>query len=210
MLILFGIAGLLATYIDLSIWAWVAILAAGGLAVLIIYLTDRSMQELLIPIYVLWVIAAFLALIELNILRDQIIATYVLAAIGLPFLVVYLRNRAEWWYLIPAYVMLAIAGLVALTGARVVQDRLVPAYVMFAIAIPFMVVYVRNRANWWALIPGGIMAIIGTAFLLTRAIARVIVPVIVILGGLGIMIRQFTRKEPVAAETPEPTEPKQE
>jgi hypothetical protein len=210
MLILFGVAGLVATYIDLSLWAWVAILAAVGLAVLIVYLTDRSMQELLIPIYVLWVIAAFLALIELNLLRDQIIATYVLTAIGLPFLVVYLRNRAEWWYLIPAYVMLAIAGLVALTGAGIMQDRLVPAYVMYAIAIPFVVVYLRNRANWWALIPGGIMAIIGTSLLLTQTTAQVIVPVIVILGGLGIMIRQFTRKEPAATQTPKQTDPKHE
>jgi hypothetical protein len=69
---------------------------------------------------------------------------------------------------------------------------------------------VRNRANWWALIPGGIMAIIGTSFLLTQAMARVIVPVVVILGGLGIMVRQFTRKEPAATETPKQTDPNHE
>src|SRR5690606_41960036 len=42
---------------------------------------------------------------------------------------------------------------------------IVGAYVMFAIALPFLYVYLRNRENWWALIPGGIMLTIGVGLL---------------------------------------------
>jgi hypothetical protein len=82
LLILFGGLGLVATFVDLSAWIWGAILAVAGLGVFAVYMTDRSDWSLLIPAYVLWVVALLLALITLNVLRDEFIATYVLAAIA--------------------------------------------------------------------------------------------------------------------------------
>ena len=64
------------------------------------------------------------------------VAFYVLIAIALPFLGVYYRNRALWWALIPAYVMLAVVGVIALAEMAGASDNLVTAYVMFAIAVP--------------------------------------------------------------------------
>jgi hypothetical protein len=81
-LILFGVMALVETYTDLTTWGWVAMLAAAGLVVFGIYLTDRSQWGLLIPAYVLWAVAALIALITLNVLRDESVATYVLAAIA--------------------------------------------------------------------------------------------------------------------------------
>lgn len=200
LLILLGAVLLVEAFTDLSAWAWVAMLTAGGLGAFGVYLTDRSEWALLIPAYVLWAIAGLVTLIELNILQDPFIATYVLTAIALPFLVVFLRNRDQWWALIPAYVLLAVGVMVGLIGQGVLDDLLIPAYVMFAIAIPFFVVYVRNPKQWWALIPGGIMAVIGLSFLIAEAAVQYVAPVALVLVGVWILVRQFTRKEPVGPE----------
>jgi hypothetical protein len=204
LLILFGVITLVETFTDLTAWTWVALLAAGGLGVFAVYLTDRSDWGVLIPAYVLWAIAGLIALITLNVLRDESIATYVLTAIALPFLVAFLRDRNQWGALIPAYVLLAVGVMVGLIGLGVLDDLLVPAYVMFAIAIPFFAVYARNTKQWWALIPGGIMAVIGLSFLIAEAAAQYIGPAVLILVGAWVLVRQFMRREPTGPEADQP------
>ena len=204
-----GILALLENYIDLSAWVWIAALAVAGFGFYSIYRTDRSDQLSLIPAYVVWAIALMVALITLNILQDEGIATYVLAAIALPFLRVFLRDRGQWWALIPAYVLLVIGVMVGLIGLGVLDDLLIPAYVMFAIAIPFFVVYTHTTAQWWALIPGGVMAVIGLSFLLAEAAAQYIGPVLLVVAGVWILVRQVIGKKP-AVSTPEIGEPSPE
>jgi len=196
LLILGGVVGLVQLYIDLSAWAWVAVLAVGGLALFAIYLGDRSDWGLLIPPYVLWAIAALIALIELNILWDEFVATFVLVVIALPFVVGFLRNRERWGLLIPAYVLLVIGLMVILIEQWALGDALIPAYVMFAVAVPFFVVYARNPKQRWPLIPGGIMGVIGVSFLLAEAATEYVVPVVLLIAGTWMIVRQFTAKEP--------------
>jgi hypothetical protein len=202
LLILFGIMALVEVYTDLSPWIWFIVLALAGLLVLLVFLTDRSDYSLLLATYILWVIAGLIGLLESNILSDPWVPLYVLSAIALPFLVVYFRDRNQWWALIPAYVLLAVGLMVLLLESNVLSDLLVPAYVMFAIAIPFLVVFANNRKNWWALIPGGILVVIGTAFLIAEAALEFILPVVFIILGIGILLRVFTRKESPEVETP--------
>jgi hypothetical protein len=204
LLILFGLVSLVATVTTLGAWTWVAILALAGLGVFGVYLTDRSEWTLLVLTYVLWVVALLVALTTLNALGDDFTATYVLVAIALPFLVVFLRNRAQWWALIPAYVLVAVGLMVGLIEVGILNDPIVPAYVMFAIAIPFIVVFARDSRQWWALIPGGIMAVIGLSFLVAEAAVEYAGPVVLVLVGTWILVRQFTRREPVAPEVPTP------
>jgi hypothetical protein len=196
LLIIFGVLALLQTFTDISVWVWIAVLGVAGLGVFVVYLSDRSLKVLLIPVYVLWVVAIFLVLLELNILQDAFVATFVLAAIAIPFIVAFLQNRAQWGFLIPAYVLLAIGLMVPLLESGMLTDLLVPAYVMFVIAIPFLAVFLLNREHWWALIPGGILLIIGFAFLFAEAAVELIIPAVLILVGIGILLRQFLRREP--------------
>ncbi|TET99341.1 MAG: hypothetical protein E3J30_04800 [Anaerolineales bacterium] len=257
LLIIFGVVGLVESFTDLSTWAWVAILAASGLGIFGIYLRDRAEWWPLIPAYALWAVAGLLTLVELNVLDGEFLAAYVLSAIALPFIVVFLRDRSQWWALIPAYVLLAVAAMILLSETvllpdafeatfvltaialpflvvylrnraqwwplipayvllsigimipleelGVLSDFLVPAYVMFVIAIPFFVVYIRNPKQWWPLIPGGIMTAIGLSFLLVEAFQYVF-PALVILVGFWILIRSFTRKEPLGDEPSLPAE----
>jgi hypothetical protein len=65
----------------------------------------------------------------------------------------------------------------------------VPAYILLVIALPFFVVYARNPREWWPLIPGGILGVIGGAFLLGAGFASYVGAAAMILGGLFILLR---------------------
>jgi hypothetical protein len=195
-LILVGLLLLVNQFVELSPWVWVLMLAAAGLGAFGLYLTDRSDWAMLLATYVLWAITMLVALIELNVLHDDAIAIYALIAIALPFLAVFWRDRAQWWALIPAYVLLVIGVMIGLIGLGVLDDLLVPAYVLFAIAIPFFVVYARDRRLWWALIPGGILAVVGLSFLVIEAALAYIGAVVLLIVGAWILVRVFTRREP--------------
>ena len=201
LLIFFGAMMLVELLTDLSAWVWVALLALVGLGILVLYLKDRSERALLIPAYVMLVIAGLVALVTVGILRDESVAAYVLIVIALPFLVVYARDRSKGRLLIPAYVLTAVAVMVALIGGGVLADLLIPAYVLFAIAIPFFVVYLRDRKRVWPLIPGGILAIIGLAFLIAEASIQYVVVVVLIVAGVWILVRQFTSGKAPASDT---------
>lgn len=197
LLILFGVLALIENFTDLSVWIWVAVLVIGGLVVYAIYAADREEKWILIISYAMLAVAGLLTLLELGILQDAFIATYVLLAIALPFLVAFLFNRENWGLLIPGYVLFAVGVMVPLIELGVLTDFIIPAYVMFAIAIPFFVVYLRNSSNWWALIPAGILSVIGASFLIAAAAVEYIFAAALIVAGILIIYRQFTRKDEI-------------
>ena len=170
------------------------VLSLIGLPFLVVFLANRTDNWwALIPAYVLFAIAIMIFLIGLGVLADSWVALYVLSSIGFPFLIVYLMNREHWWALIPAYTMFVIGIMVALIDNRFLSDLAIPAYVMFAIAIPFLFVYFTNREQWWALIPGGIMAVIGIGFVAGTDLAQYVIPVVFILGGILVLYRSFRK-----------------
>ena len=91
--------------------------------------------------------------------------------------------------------LLAVGLMVGLIGTGILNDLLIPAYVLFAVAIPFLVVYARNPRQLWALIVGGITAVIGLSFLVAEALVEYVVPAVLILAGIWILARQFIRQE---------------
>lgn len=193
LLILAGVLLLVETFAELSTWVWVVALVAGALLATGLYLTDRSDWPMLLTTYALWVMALLILLVVLNVLRDEAVATFFLGAIALPFLAVFYRDRTQWWAMIPAYVLLAVAIMVGLIGLGVLDDLLVPAYVLAAIAIPFFVVYARDRTNRWALIPGGILAAIAVGFLVAGAAVEYIGAFVLVLIGVLILVRGLRR-----------------
>jgi hypothetical protein len=219
LLICFGIVAMLDIYYPMSDWLDISIFFVGGLIASAIFWTDRSNWVLLIPVYVMWAIALIGAVAILDLLQGDIIGSLVLTLIGVPFLVVYLRNRGDdliapfilyaiavpflvvyfinrehWWALIPAYTMVVIGTMVGLIETGILSDMIIPAYINLAIAIPFFVVYFRNKENWWALIPGGIMGLIGLGFLLSEPVGQFLIPAALILVGGWILVRQFIKK----------------
>jgi hypothetical protein len=201
-LILVGGLSLVDQFVELSPWVWAVAFAVAGLGALGLYLTDRSDWAMLLATYIVWAIALLIALIQLDVLRDDAVAFYALAAVALPFLGVFVRDRSQWWALIPAYILLAVAVMIWLIGRRVLGDLLVPSYVLIAVAIPFFVVYARDRSHWWALIPGGIMAIVALSFLIAEGAVQYIGAIVLVLIGVGILVRVFIRREPAREVAP--------
>lgn len=161
LLIFVGVVALIWTYVDIRAFTWVALLASAGVVAFVIYLTDRASWGLLIPAYVLWAIAGLIAIIEWRLIADVFKWAYGLTAAALPFVVVFLRDRKQWWALIPAYVMLAIAVMISLIDTNIMEDAFIATYVLTAIALPFLIVFLRDRQQWWALIPAYVMLVIG-------------------------------------------------
>jgi hypothetical protein len=200
LLIVFGVLALLEIVTDLSAWIWVAVLTIGGLGVYGIYATDRAEKWLLIISYAMLAVAGLVTLLTLEVLDDPYVATYVLFAIAIPFLAAFLFDRTKWGLLIPAYVLLAVGVFVPLTELGVLDDNLTVTYILFAVAIPFFVVYARDRSKWWALIPGGIVAIVGASFLIAEAAAQYVGAFVLIVAGIWVLVRQLTRKETAEIE----------
>jgi hypothetical protein len=145
----------------LSPWVWAACLGAAGLGALGLYLADRSDSLVLFEAYLLWAVAGLIALVPTGVLRDEAVAAYVLLAIALPFVGIFVRDRRQWRALIPAYPLIAIVGAIGLAQSGLFGDDLISAYILIALAVPFFAVYARDRRRRWALIPGGILALLG-------------------------------------------------
>ncbi len=194
LLVLLGAMLFMQTLTDIGVWVWAAVLGGLGLAIYAVYAVDRKAKWMLIVSYIFLDIALMLALLELEFLGDAWVATFVLASIALPFLYVYLSTgRTQWWFLIPAYTLIAIGIMVPLLDADILTDEIVPAYVFLTIALPFFVAYISNRKLWWALIPAAVMTIMGLGFLMATVDADYILPVALIILGLGVFIGPILR-----------------
>ncbi len=80
------------------------------------------------------------------------------AAGGAAFLVTFLARRDNWWAVIPAFALMAIASLISL-GILFpqVSGRLGGMLFLSVIGLSFWLVYARDRQQWWAIIPGGVL-----------------------------------------------------
>jgi hypothetical protein len=82
----------------------------------------------------------------------------VMGILGLLFLGTYLGNREHWWALIPGVILLALALLLGLTVfAPGFDETLAGVIVLGGIGLAFLLVYLANRAQWWAIIPAGVL-----------------------------------------------------
>ncbi len=207
-LILTGVLLLVNRFVELSPWIWAAFLAGAGLGAFGLYLADRSDGLVLLAAYLLWAIAGLIALVPPGFLRDEAVACYVLLAIALPFLATFVRDRARWWALIPAYPLLVVSGAIGLAKSGLVGDDLVSAFVVLAIAIPFFVIYARDRRQWWALIPGIVLAASGLSIgswlpwhavrsaLIAGDAVEVAVALVLLVVGAWILVRATAGRDP--------------
>jgi hypothetical protein len=77
---------------------------------------------------------------------------------GVFFVSVFIQSREHWWALIPGITLLSVALLIFLDNYFPrASDILGGAIVLGGIGLAFLMVYLANRENWWALIPMGVM-----------------------------------------------------
>jgi hypothetical protein len=81
-----------------------------------------------------------------------------LALLGVLFIGVFVSDRINWWALIPGIILLSVAILIGLaTWVERFNETLGGAIVLGGIGLSFLVIYLVNHANWWAIIPAGVM-----------------------------------------------------
>jgi uncharacterized membrane protein HdeD (DUF308 family) len=88
--------------------------------------------------------------------------TIVLGVVGILFLWFYFTNRDHWWSLIPGVILLGVSATIGLSSFLPGFDEtnFVGTIILGSIALSFLLVYLTNRNNWWAIIPAGVMATI--------------------------------------------------
>lgn len=81
---------------------------------------------------------------------------------GLFFVSIFWQNRSNWWALIPTFILFGI-------GLQILLDWLYPTMsaitggllILGSAGLSFFVIYLLNRENWWAIIPGGVLLTLG-------------------------------------------------
>jgi hypothetical protein len=77
---------------------------------------------------------------------------------GLAFLWTFISDRVQWWALIPACALLGLTVIFMLDAfAPALEDELGGALFLGLLGLSFWVIYLNNRAYWWAVIPGGVL-----------------------------------------------------
>ena len=140
----------------------VPILLSIGIPFYVGFLLNRKHWGLLIPAWILTVVAVIPVLSER--IESNLVGALFLFATALPFLVVYLVNRQRQWALIVGAI-LGFIGILPLLDTFIQGDLSGPV-VMALFALAFFIIFFVSKKQWWALIPSGVFASIGVVALL--------------------------------------------
>jgi hypothetical protein len=89
--------------------------------------------------------------------------TVVSAFAGALFLALYISDHNHWWALIPGTILLAVSATIGLNSflPGYSESNWSGAVILGGIALSFLLVYLAERGNWWAIIPAGVITTIG-------------------------------------------------
>ena len=174
---------------------WVLLMGAGAGVFLWVYLTRVDQW---------WAIIPGLALLGLTLVGLEDVFNLLpgtdwtgavfLGCLGLAFWLVYIRRPEQWWAIIPGGVLMTLAlvsGLDDLIGQTEVVFFLGLGLTFFLVAL--LPGSVQNTK--WALIPGGILTVLGLV-LITQInnVMNILFPVVLVAFGVFILIRTITGK----------------
>lgn len=88
--------------------------------------------------------------------------TVATAVVALLFLSVVAMNHVQWWALIPGTILLALSATIGLNSfiPGFSESNLNSTIILGGISLSFLLVYLVERSNWWAIIPMGVIATI--------------------------------------------------
>ncbi|HEU5103353.1 MAG TPA: hypothetical protein VFU22_30240 [Roseiflexaceae bacterium] len=173
---------------------WAMLFAAGGTAFVWVFWRDRERWWALIPGCTLLSIGILIGLDKLAPAFAGVAGgALVLGGLSLSFWAIYLTDRARWWAVIPAGVLLTLVAIVVLSLQLPGQDL---AWVLFlGIALTFGLVYLlpagegRNR---WAIYPAAVMLLMALLLMATLGqMINILWPLLLIAGGITLIWRRL-------------------
>lgn len=165
---------------------WVGAFGIGGLIFLYVFLVNPSDWWALIPGFSLLGIAGLIGLSALlPELGDNWGAAFFLAMIGLSFWIIYLATKfVNWWAIIPGGSLLSVAALIAFEP---LMGESAAGILLLGLAVTFGLVYLLPKPVGrlrWALIPAGVLLLIGLLLSATAVEAlKYVWPLALLLGG---------------------------
>jgi hypothetical protein len=176
---------------------WTVIIAFVGVLFWALYLSDHNHWWALIPGTIFLAVSATIGLNEFlpGFTESSLNGAIILGGIALSFLLVYLAERGNWWAIIPAGIMstLAIVSVVAESTSGIETGGIF----FLGLGLTFLLVAVLPTPYGymrWALIPGGILGLIGVVLLASREdLINFIWPAGLVLVGIFLIIRSFRR-----------------
>jgi hypothetical protein len=178
---------------------WPLLFGLGGLAFLWVFISNREHWWALIPGFALLGLAGTIFLSGLDVMGEVaggVAGGFLLGSISMAFFVIYIIRRDNWWALIPAGVLFTLA-LVA-TVSSFLPGEMAGSIFFFGLAATFCALYLLptelDRPTW-ALIPAGILAIIGLLVLISSGtMISLLIPLALIAAGAIMVLRAVTRR----------------
>lgn len=120
------------------------------------------------------------------------IPQFVLAALfatgAAGFFLGYFASKQDWARLIPAWTLLALAAMSLTSTLSALDQRVTVSLLFIGLAIAFANIYLLDRGQfWWAVIPGGIMLVIGIVIALSARIVRAETLATLLFVGMGLV-----------------------
>ncbi|MCP4539304.1 MAG: hypothetical protein GY832_19380 [Chloroflexi bacterium] len=197
LLIAFGVLSLLSN-LEIFVGAldlfWALLFAAGGALFLFVFLGNREHWWAIIPGFTLISIGLLIAMERFAPwIGGDWGGMLVVGAIGLAFWSIYFSKREHWWAIIPGSVMLTIALIIGFSSALESIGIDTGGVFLLGLGVTFsLIAFLPSRQGQmrWALIPGGILLVMG--LLITAAASNLlgfVGPAALILVGLYLIFR---------------------
>lgn len=207
-IILIGALALLANLTIISFGAelfWIVICAGLGTYFWILYKRDTAKWGLLIPAGILWVIALTIGLTIIPGVSANVAWSVFLLGFGCAFISIYVRDKKQWWGIIPGGVFVTFACMTFFAETRWLDANYTMFLFYFGLGLTFGFLYlVRDEENLlgWAQYPAACLLLLSFLYLLLTddsVVARVLFPLSLIALGCVIVLRSIRIKAPAEA-----------
>jgi hypothetical protein len=83
------------------------------------------------------------------------------AAVGLAFVIWFAVDRERYWRAIAGFTLLGIGAVILLSSRNGSLGDWLSAIMLLAVALGFWAVLLAKADNWWAVIPAGVLTVVG-------------------------------------------------
>jgi hypothetical protein len=139
-----------------------------GVVFLVIYRKGEGNWWASIPAGALLGLAAVSLLETIADAPSSILGAIFLWAGAVPFVVLFRKSPKFFWAAFPGG-FLALLGLLSLISGTRLGEALLALFVYWGIAVIFAIIFLRQPARWWAVIPAGSLFTLGLVELLERS-----------------------------------------